>query len=402
MACEGLKVGIGDSIDSHVFCFFITTITGPLPGNLSDLMYHDMRYRNFYLTGCLVAAMFSASALPATAQEWTDPWHGSVEFNPVFPTYEGATPLFNLNLTAMRKINDYVGWGFGIGIMESFKFDEAPTIPLFVRAHAEDYSKQWSPYFDFDLGYGLNLDNLEANKLIINPTVGIRYGAVSIGIGYYGAKILKEGYKMSNAINVRLAYYFGYHRSDSPLANALRSLEFGVDFGVRIPMSGGTKEREGSSAHGRYTTGADVTLSLLYPVNDNLSVGIMSGFGIIGQKSTTKFGTNSDVRSMIPIALRGKYRFREISVAGKFYPFVSFDLGMAINPDTNAGCSSFYWSPAAGLAFDVAEGRHSIELGVGYVPQTVEKLQYAGSVEDWSDVKTHTAGNLRIALGYTF
>lgn len=382
-----------------------------------------MRYRNFYLTGCLLATIFSSFALPATAQESTDKWLGSVEFNPIFPTYKGATPQFNLNLTAMRKVNDYVGWGFGIGVNESFKFNAAPTIPVFVRAHAEDYSKPWSPYFDLDLGYGINLDDLESNGLIINPTVGVRYGSVSIGIGYHGTKILKDGYGMGNAVNVRLAYYFGYHKSDSQLARALRRLEFGIDLGVRMPMTDGTKESEKeelsnngnadytSSAHGRYTTGADLNLSLLYPVNDNLSVGIMAGFGIIGQKSTVKSSlefSNNDVRSMIPLAFRGKYRFRQISVAKKFYPFVSFDLGMAINPDTDGGCSSFYWSPAAGLALDVAGGRHSIELGVSYVPQTVEKMQYIYSSsdhryeEDWREVKTHTAGNLRIALGYTF
>lgn len=419
-----------------------------------------MKHSDFFSLRGLAAVVCVAAGLNVLAQEQKpgDKWRGSVEFNPVFYTVKGATPGFDINLTATRKINDYVSAGFGVGVMESFNFSGAPTIPLFVRAHAEDFSKQWSPYFDFDFGYGLNTDDIGLGALIINPTVGLRYGPVGIGVGYYGSKILKEGYKMGNAVNVRLSYYFGYHRSNSAFIRALRKLEFGVDLGVRFPWGGKVDETASSPYPGlgapagttyeatvtnRFTVAGDVNLSLLYPVNNNLSVGIMAGFGLAprkekkittvvypqeyldrnpGSEESTSEWKNTDYRTMIPIALRGKYRFRQISVVDRFYPFAALDLGVAITPDTYGDSGSFfYWSPTVGLALDVADGRHSVELGLSYVPQKVQKNnyvynpQYGNFIESagstlynpmtytWEDVEpTTTLGGLRISIGYTF
>ena len=406
-----------------------------------------MKHSDFFSLKGLVAAACVAASLNAVAQEQgsNDKWRGSVEFNPVFYTVKGATPGFDINLTATRKISDYVSAGFGIGVVESFNFSGAPTIPLFVRAHAEDFSKQWSPYFDFDFGYGLNTDDIGLGGLIINPTVGLRYGPVGIGVGYYGTKILKEGYKMGNAVNVRLSYYFGYHRSNSAFIRALRKLEFGIDLGVRFPFGGKVDETASSpytgfgapvgtvfeaTATNKFTVAGDINLSLLYPVNSNLSVGIMAGFGLAPRKEKTTSALvypqeyldrnpgsdkgwtterkTTDYRTMIPIALRGKYRFRQISVADRFYPFAALDLGVAIVPDTYyASGSFFYWSPTVGLALDVADGHHSVELGLSYVPQKVQKNNYRYSdghfVEVWErEEPTTTLGGLRISLGYTF
>lgn len=401
----------------------------------------------------VAAALCVATILNLSAQDQIpgDKWRGSVEFNPVFYTVKGATPGFDINLTATRKINDYVSAGFGVGIVESFNFGSAPTIPLFVRAHAEDFSKKWSPYFDFDLGYGFNTDDIGLGSLIINPTVGLRYGPVGIGIGYYGTKILKEGYQMGNAVNVKLSYYFGYHRSNSAFIRALRRLEFGVDLGVRVPWGGKVDESYSSEDNGsilnatvtnKFSVAGDINLSLLYPVNDNLSVGIMAGFGIAPRKEKRThshtytpeymerhpdakgYGSEDEVtdyRTMVPIALRGKYRFRQVSVANRFYPFAALDLGVAVNPDTFGGDAgtSFYWSPTVGLALDVAGGRHSVELGLSYVPQTVSTnvYEYNPTYNSYYEVydrlnpetgqrewvhDTTTLGGLRISLGYTF
>lgn len=411
-----------------------------------------MKHSDFFSLRGLAAALCVATGLNALAQEQKpgDKWRGSVEFNPVFYTVKGATPGFDINLTATRKINDYVSAGFGIGVVESFNFSGAPTVPLFVRAHAEDFSKQWSPYFDFDFGYGLNTDDIGLGALIINPTVGLRYGPVGIGVGYYGTKVLKEGYKMGNAVNVRLSYYFGYHRSNSAFIRALRKLEFGIDLGVRFPWGGKVDDTASSPYPGldapagttweatvtnKFTVAGDINLSLLYPVNNNLSVGIMAGFGLTPRKEkktttvvypqeyldrnpgSTSEWKNTDYRTMIPIALRGKYRFRQISVADRFYPFAALDLGVAVNLDSRKE-TSFYWSPTVGLALDVAGGRHSVELGLSYVPQTVDKQEYhydssyGSFYETWTrynsetgemeEVGSTTLGGLRISLGYTF
>lgn len=423
-----------------------------MPGVSSGVKYHPMKHSVFFNGRVLAIGIIASMGLQLSAQ--TDKWRGSVEFEPVFETAKGATHSFNVKLTASRQILDYVGLGFGIGLGESFNFSSNPSIPIFVRAHAEDFAKQWTPYFDFALGYTVNTADFGSGAFVINPTVGVRYDCVSIGLGYYGSKILKTGYGMGSAINLRLAYHFGYHRSNSALARALRKLEFAVDLGVRFPMGGSTKAsvdeliaysydndvivaHNNASFNGHYSTGGDINLALLYPVNDNLSVGLMAGVGLIGKKQSEKyhvtpteagllhtqmspegfgldFGESSDVRAMIPIALRGKYRFRQVCIADRFYPFASLDLGVAINPDTDGGTSAFYWSPTVGLAFDVAGGRHSVELGLSYVPQCVEKFSYTEKIEraywgsyttftrDYNNETTQTIGTFRIALGYTF
>lgn len=445
--CEGLKVGISNRVQIPTSFHFIK---GRLPGNFirrkpntNQIMLHSKFLR-------AISLAVIASIAGQSYGQGNDKWHGSIEFNPLFHTYKGATPGFDINLTATRNINDYIALGFGVGITESFKFEGAPGIPLFARVHAEDYSKNWTPFFDFDFGYSINTNDFGSGSLIFNPTVGIRYGAFGIGVGYYGSKVLKDGYDMAHAVNVRLAYYFGYHKSNSQFARALRKLEFGIDLGARFPIGGSKKEsyehevstygnvwaHNTTSAHGRYTTGGDINLSLLYPVNDQLSLGIMAGIGAIGMKSTTKFKLeqtelwtqhnphkslnetdkveDSDIRTMIPIALRGKYRFRQIKIANKFYPFASMDIGMALNPDNSSEeYSAFYWSPTVGLALDVAGGKHSLELGVSYVPQCVDTFDYNliqnnayfGSYCKYHEIynyKSQTIGSLRIALGYTF
>lgn len=75
--------------------------------------------------------------------------------------------------------------------------------------------------------------------MIINPTIGVRYGAFSLGVGYYGYKPNKNGVKISNSVNIRIGYNFGYHYSKSPFAEALRDLEFSIDLGSRFPLGGG-------------------------------------------------------------------------------------------------------------------------------------------------------------------
>lgn len=95
-----------------------------------------------------------------------DKWHGTVEFDPVIYTQKGADAGFNLKMTATRHISDYMGIGFGLGVNESFNFGTAPSIPIFARIHAEDYSRHATPFFDMDLGYNLNTDNFDYGGIL--------------------------------------------------------------------------------------------------------------------------------------------------------------------------------------------------------------------------------------------
>lgn len=248
------------------------------------------------------------SALTAPAQ---DKWQGSVEFEPTFWTYKGATPSLGLNFTATRSVNEIMSLGFGLGIAESAKFQGNPTMPVFIRAHVEQSSaeRKLSPFVNLDLGYSMNFDNFDYGAVIINPTVGVRYGHVSLGVGYMGSIGTWSGAKMSSGINLRLAYHFGYHKPDpnSPLRRFCRKLEFSFDLGTDIPFISPVKNETEWARHEApygyysyynildpldpaefratsrqfYMPGPSASVSLLYPVWKNLYLGVNLGFNSI-------------------------------------------------------------------------------------------------------------------------
>lgn len=291
-----------------------------------------------------------------------------------------------------------------------------------------------------DIGYGLNTDDIGNGSLLINPTVGFKYGAFSLGVGYYGSKGFNSGAKMMSAINIRLGYNFGYHRSTSPFANALRKLEFSIDFGARMPLgantSGYTEDvktlttvwgetwnsyESKLSWQSKYSIAPDVTMALLYPVTEKFYVGAMAGLNLIINKSEAKDYTiyysqpgvvkwegtelsdhydETTTQTSARVGLRMKYKVKEITLAKRFYPFAQLDLGYDINWSSDPG---FFYSPAVGISMDVAGGRHSVDLGVSYVTQKVEDRHFVryDNHNDWEyDYKN--AGALRISLGYTF
>lgn len=391
---------------------------------------------------CSLVAVSMLQAISVEAQS-TDKWNGSVEFNPVFSTAKGSDATFNINLTATRKVDDYLGVGLGIGVNESFKFNSSPSIPIFARFHAEDFSRKMSPFMTMDIGYGINTSNIDNGCLIINPTVGLRYGAFSLGLGYYGSKSFISGSKMMSAINLRLGYNFGYHRSTSPFANALRNvlrkLEFSIDLGARMPIganSGDYAEYKNYDSwlgfhnyewrynwKSKYSVAPDITMALLYPVTNNFYAGLMAGFNLILNKHEVYDGyqifyngpgvvksekpidnfSETLTQSSVQIALRMKYKLKELMFAKRFYPYAQVDLGYDVNYDVEPG---FFYAPSVGISMDIANGNHSLDLGVSYVSQKLVKIDYPYTINSiassWSYEEYKNSGAIRISLGYTF
>ena len=376
----------------------------------------------------------------------TDAWQGGVELNPVFSTVEGVDPSFNLNFSVTRRVSEYLSIGAGLGVVESFDFSTNPTIPIFARFNVENFQKKLSPFLTFDVGYGLNTDNFDYGGLIINPTVGVRFGHFSLGVGYYGVKSFYEGSKFSSSINVRLAYNFGFHRSNSPLANALRKLEFSIDMGARFPLGGGIDFHDEKSWGNRdqfvktadikagYRVCPDINLALLYPVTDNFHAGLMTGLNIAAgyderiekyfeygnlvsedyyggiDYRDSESGDNvypySNIMASVQIGARLKYKFKELTFAKRFYPYAQLDLGYDINWDYDGG-GSFFYAPQIGLSMDVNNGNHSLNLGISCIPQKLGALEVHGidfsdsNLEAYGDYK-ETIMSLRVSLGYTF
>lgn len=398
-----------------------------------------MKSKTNILKGLLGIATFT-SGLFASAQT-TDKWFGTVEFNPVFSTQSGADPSFNINLTGSRKLNDYLAIGVGAGINESFKFSGSPAVPVFARVTAEDFSKKFSPFVTFDIGYVVT----SGKGLLVNPVAGIRYDGFTLGVGYHGFKSNQKGSQMASSVSIRLGYNFGYHHNPA-VANFFKKFEFSLSAGAAFASDNyGYHEsyditdlgiEDIDTKHSVRPAGV-FSAALTYPVWRNLYVGVAAIFSIYesGFNRTYGFEPDQDARpnaqeiyesfasrvnglynddysstTNIVIAGRLKYKFRELTLAKKLFPYAQLDLG---------GCVDYYnglyFAPEIGLSMAVGS-RHSLDLGIGYTTLYTDDYKLPSEeVLGWTQPTGYftdgrlpnfdgskTLGAFKISLGYTF
>lgn len=357
------------------------------------------------IAGLLVAAVSLAVPAKAVAD---DAWQGKVNFDPaVIPTAKGATTQFQIGLEAYKQVHPYVALGFGAALQENWKFKSGWAFPVFVTAHAEQFGAEFTPTFDFRVGYAFSTQKFDYSSVFINPVVGIRYQRVGVGIGYLGGKANFSGSKWESNINIRLAYYFGYHATN--FSRSLTKTNFGLEFALDV-TGGGDKYLIKPS------TGYGINLFFLYPVTENLEMGPMVGVHNQNFKYYDTWNTvdtenpewEGDHSSLwIPIALRTRYNVRQATFAGKIYPWARLDLGgYAVSGDEMKG--GFYWSPAVGLSLDLKDGNHSLDLGVGYTSLKAYKggitPSHAADIDLSKELENETRsfGAFQVTLGYKF
>ncbi len=313
-----------------------------------------------------------------------DTWRGMATFDPVSIPVGRQTASFGAQIGAYRNVHDYVMAGFGVGITEVWNFKSRPALPLFVGLHAEDFSESFTPTFDFQFGYSFNTKSFDYSTLYINPMVGVRFNRIGLSVGYLGGIAPQlEHSKWSSSINIRLAYYFGYHATR--MSRSLSHLSFMAEASLDMPL--GAKKNNVSLG-----VGGGLNIGLMWNATDEFEMGPIAGFHPM--HTTEEFDDFKDSYSDMwaLFALRGRYRFRDVSVGDKLYPWAQLDLGYAGGGDYMM--SSFYWSPAVGVSYDVRDGKSSIDLGLGFNTFKVKSGAYGD--DDFS------AGCLRISLGYSF
>lgn len=355
------------------------------------------------IAGALIAAFSLAAPANIFAQ---DKWQGQANFDPaVIPTAKGALTNFQLGLSAYRQVYPYVALGFGAALQENWKFKSGWAFPVFASIRAEQFDASFTPTFDFRVGYSFSTQKFDYSAFFINPTVGIRYEQLGIGVGYVGAKPNYEGSKWESSINIRLAYYFGYHPTS--FSRSLTKTNFGLE--ATLDLFGGNGDKYAIKPG----TGYGLNFFFLYPVTDNLEIGPMVGFhnqnfkyldiwNTIDRDNLQWEGDHSSV--WIPIALRTRYNVRQATFAGKIYPWARLDLGgYAASGDELKG--GFYWSPAVGLSLDLKDGNHSLDLGIGYTAIKAYKGAVIADDVDFAkemETPTHTISGCQITLGYKF
>lgn len=327
------------------------------------------------------------AAITATAQSSNDLWKGSLNFDPIVTNFQ-YSPSFNFQFTGSRQIHDKVTLGIGTGLGYNWNFKGNPKLPLFLNVNINDYAKNESPFLDIRSGYSFDFSNSDFSCFYFNPTLGYRFGKFGIGIGYQGSIAQYEHAKWSSEMNIRLSYYFGYHSTNA--SRTLTKGDFSVELSAELPIAAKTKSHQ-------INPGLGIRFAYLLPVIENFNAGLMAGISIHEGKMLDNWGDNDwaikTQNDPLVLAVRGKYRFQQIVIANKIYPWAQLDLGYRLaGGDINNG---FYCSPAIGLSHDVREGKSSIDLGLGYSNLSIYDWNYTGN-------ESKNAGIFRISLGYTF
>lgn len=336
----------------------------------------------------------------------TNGWMGSVEFDPAtFSVDKGAKGCsFSMRITATHQIMDYLSGGFGVSLDQNWNFQTAPSLNIFGRLHAEDFRRKFSPFVELDMGYDQSFQDVDVRSFMFNPTVGVRYGHFGFGVGYLG-HAANGG--VGSAINIRLAYYFGYHKTagSEKFAKFMRDMKWGVGLKALIPFGNG--KVISNEAQVTSSIGGGLELSGLYPFSNKFSAGLMLGFDVLNvnvkepadRHSPVDFWEYSENYFSIIAALRGRYDITQAEFSKlNLHPYVSLDLGLSSNLIADEWHESFYYSPTVGLAMPVKNNTQSVDLGIGIAPAYMDKNggRYIG------EKGFHGVPGLKISLGYTF
>lgn len=340
----------------------------------------------------ILMSLAAAMMLPMVAQAKEKNTSTFVEIQPIVGDYDAL----NVNFGVMYKANKNLSFGGGIGLMEPYKFNVAPTIPIFVRAQAETALEGVTPFVSFDAGFGACTEDFDASPIIINPMVGVKFGDVYAGIGYHGA-IPTKGDGIASSVNFRLGYQFGGGLSKSDVKKFFSKTYFTAEIGGGIGLSsikeGDYNKHWSLSDEKDMTLGNNITaqISWMYKIDENWSAGIGTGF-----YSYCHSFSNDDIYddvwvNSLPIYVRGQYTFME---EGKFIrPYIACDLGGLIHlaGNDNLRYSKFLIEPQIGVKI---KDRYRVALGyAAYNAQGNEESNY---------ISSESVSSLNLKLGLDF
>lgn len=349
----------------------------------------------------ILMSLAAAMMLPMVAQAKEKNTSTFVEIQPIV----GDCDALNVNFGVMYKANKNLSFGGGIGLMEPYKFNVAPTIPIFVRAQAETALEGVTPFVSFDAGFGANTGNFDASTIMINPMVGVKFGSVYAGIGYHGA-IPTKGSGIANSVNFRLGYQFNNGIDNSAVKNFFSKTYFTAEIGGGIGLTSIRKDEydpgQGFNEE-KMTIGNNISaqISWMYKFNPNWSAGIGIGLNTYVCKysdeedpSNPYDGTDYvDWANSIPLYLRGQYTFKEDGE--KVRPYIACDLGglIRLSGDVNCSFNNLIFEPQVGVKFN---DKYRVALGVA----TCNGDSYDSDYGKGFETKTVTSLNLKLGLDF--
>lgn len=315
-----------------------------------------------------------------------DKLKGFVELQPNIALDKHVPSTIGVDIGVLTKVNDNFSFGGGIGFREKFKFNSG-SLPIFVRVQAEGNNGNIIPYGSLDLGYEISLSDVDnASGIIINPTIGLKFGAFSLGVGYYGTVNASGGSGgISSNINLRLGYTFGLKKSNSPFAKAMRKLEFPIELNYNIPLGVRTANNPDANVYNKFTPSFGFNASALYPVTEELYVGPTIGYNSCKCEIEDHDGESWD-ETNFSFAAKGRYKPNNMKIMSVLQPFATVDLGLEMF------YMQLHYAAQIGISYEL-KNSHSLDLGVGY------QRMYSDSNYE-HDTKGYNA--MKISLGYTF
>lgn len=341
----------------------------------------------------ILMSLAAAMMLPMVAQAKEKNTSTFVEIQPIV----GDCDALNVNFGVMYKANKNLSFGGGIGLLEPYKFNVAPTIPIFVRAQAETALEGVTPFISFDAGFGACTEDFDASAVIINPMAGVKFGRVSVGIGYHGA-IPTKGSGIANSVNFRLGYQFNNGISKKDVNKFFSKTYFTAEIGGGIGLTSIRKDQYDKGVgfdDKKMKIGNNITaqLSWMYKVNRNWSAGIGVGLNTYVHKFKNSYTDYVDWVNSIPLYLRGQYTFME--EGEKIRPYIACDLGglIRLSGDVNCSFNNLIFEPQVGVKFN---DKYRVALGVA----TCNGDSYDSDYGKGFETKTVTSLNLKLGLDF--
>ena len=139
------------------------------------------------------------------------PWSFRLSIDPLHTTFTHNSGCLGMSFEPRYSLLNELHMGFGVGILETYRFNTAPRVPVFIGFHGDDYSSDVSSTYDLETGFMISTGNGTRTSYFINPQWGFRAFNVGFAVGYVGGLPLdsKGAKRWYNGLNIRLSYIFG-------------------------------------------------------------------------------------------------------------------------------------------------------------------------------------------------
>lgn len=279
---------------------------------------------------------------------------GFIELNPSIGLSKGTKGSLEMKVGFLKNINDYLKWGLGTGVQESYSFDETPSIPAFLRLEYQgEDSGKGSMFCHMDAGYSFNLEDFDYGAIELNPTFGYYFKNIYLGLGYLGVIPTGNGSAV-HGINFKFGYRFGGSGSSNvkftKLAKFFKQTKFTASVGGALGM---TKVEEEGYKSKTVGTGYGADFAWTYKCTDRLDLGIGTGIRVHEMTNWFKYSTSEVITHntiVVPLFARGEYVLSEKN--NTFEPFVRADVGYLLGTTEDSEAEEgLYIQPQIGVKY---------------------------------------------------